>query len=114
VFKNVKIRIYKIIILPVVLYGCENWSPILKEEHRLRVFENVMLRIISRSKRDEVPGSWRKLHSVKLHNLYPSPNMRVIRTIKSRRMKLAGHVAQMGRPGMHIGYWWERQEQRDH
>jgi hypothetical protein len=60
--KNIKIRIYKNIILPVVLYGCETWSLTLRDKHRLRVFENRVLRRIFGPKRDEVTGSWRKLH----------------------------------------------------
>jgi hypothetical protein len=71
--KNI-IRIYKTIIWPVVLYGCETWSLILREEHRLRVFENGVLRRIFRSKRDEVTGGWRKLHNEDLHNLYSKHN----------------------------------------
>jgi hypothetical protein len=78
----------------VVLYGCETWSLALREEHRLRVFENRVLRRIFRPKRDEVTGGWRKLHNEELHSLYSSPN--IIRTIKPRRMRLAGHVARMG------------------
>jgi hypothetical protein len=92
--KNLKIKIYKMIILPVVLYGCETWSLTLREEHRLRVFENRLLRKIFRLKRDEVTGEWRKLHNEELHDLYSSPSM--IRIIKSRRMRWAGHVARMG------------------
>jgi hypothetical protein len=79
------------IILPVVLYGCETWSLTLREEHRLRVFENRVLRRIFGPKRYEVTGEWRKLHSGELHNLYSSPD--IIRQIKSRRMRWAGHVA---------------------
>jgi hypothetical protein len=75
-----KISIYKTIILPVVLYWCENWSLTLREEHRLRV-----LRRIFGPKRDEVTGGWRKLHNEELHGLYSSPSM--IRMIKSRRMR---------------------------
>jgi hypothetical protein len=67
--ENVKIRIYKTIILPVVLYGCETWSLTLREEHRLRVFENRVLRRIFGPKRDEVIGGWRKLHNEELHDL---------------------------------------------
>jgi hypothetical protein len=89
--KNVKIRIYKTIILPVVLYGCETWSLTLREEHRLRVFENRVLRGIFGPKRDEVIGGWRKLHNEELHNLYCLPS--IIRMVKSRRMRWAGHVA---------------------
>jgi hypothetical protein len=78
----------------VVLYGCETWSLILRDEHRLRVFDNRVLRRIFGPKRDEEKGEWRKLHNEELHNLYSSPN--IIRIIKSRRMRWAGHVARMG------------------
>jgi hypothetical protein len=78
--KNVKIRIYKNIILPVVLYGCETWSLTLREGHRLRVFENRVLRKVFGPKRDEVIGGWRKLNNGELHKLYPSPS--IIRMIK--------------------------------
>jgi hypothetical protein len=84
---------YKTIILPVVLYGCETWSLTLKEEHRLRVFENRVLRRIFGPKRDEVTGEWRKFHNKELHDLNSSPS--IIRIIKSRRMRWAGHVARM-------------------
>jgi hypothetical protein len=84
-YKNVKIRIYKTIILPVALYGCEIWSPTLSEEHGLRVFENRVLRRIFGPKRDEWIGGWRKLHNKELHKLYPSPS--IIRMNKSRRMR---------------------------
>ncbi|KAJ4431941.1 hypothetical protein ANN_20550 [Periplaneta americana] len=92
--KNLKARIYKTVILPVVLYGCETWTLTLREEHRLRVFENKVLRKIFGAKRDEVTGEWRKLHNTELHALYSSPN--IIRNIKSRRLRWAGHVARMG------------------
>jgi hypothetical protein len=82
------------IILPVVLYGCETWSLTLRKEHRLRVFENRVLRRIFGPKRDVVTGEWRKLHNEDLHNLYSSPD--IIRQVKSRRMRWAGHVARMG------------------
>jgi hypothetical protein len=96
---NVNVKIYKTIILSVVLYGCETWSLTLTEEHRLKVFENRVLRGIFGPKRDEVTGEWRKLHSGELHNLYSSPV--IIRQIKSRRMRWAGHVARMGE-GRHV------------
>jgi hypothetical protein len=92
--RNVKVKIYKTIILPVVLYGCKTWSLTLREEDRLRVFENRVLRRIFGPKRDEVTGEWRKLHSEELHNLYSSPD--IIRQVKSRRMRWAGHVTRMG------------------
>jgi hypothetical protein len=66
--KNVKVRIYNTIILPVVLYGCETWSLTLREQHKLRVFENRVLRRIFVAKRDEVTGRWRKLHNEELRN----------------------------------------------
>jgi hypothetical protein len=72
----------------MALYKCETWSLTLREEHRLRVFENRMLRRIFSPKTDEVTGDWRNLHNVELHNLYSSPN--IIRMIKSRRMRWAG------------------------
>jgi hypothetical protein len=89
--KGIKIRIYKNIILPLVLYGCEIWPLTLREEHRLRVFEKRVLRRMFGPKRNEVTGDWRKLHNEKLLNLYSSPN--ISRLIKSRRMRLAGHEA---------------------
>jgi hypothetical protein len=83
--RNVKVKVWKTIILPVVLYGCESWSITLREEHRLSVFENGVLRRIFGPTRDEVTGEWRKLHNGELHNLYSSPD--IIRQIKSRRMR---------------------------
>jgi len=92
--KNLKTKIYKTIILPVVLYGCETWLFISREERRLRVFENWVLRRVFWPKRDEVTGEWRKLHNEELNDLYCPPN--IVRLIKSRRMRWAGHVARMG------------------
>ncbi|KAJ4433974.1 hypothetical protein ANN_16293 [Periplaneta americana] len=92
--KNLKVRIHKTVILPVLLYGCETWTLTLREEHRLRVFENTVLRKIFGAKRDESTGEWRKLHNTELHALYSSPN--IIRNLKSRRLRWAGHVARMG------------------
>jgi hypothetical protein len=92
--RTVTVKIYKTIILPGVLYGCETWSLTLREEHRPRVFENRILRRIFEPKRDEVTGEWCKLHNEELHILYSSPN--IIRQIKLRRMRWAEHVACMG------------------
>jgi hypothetical protein len=92
--KNLKIRIYKTIILPVVLYERETWSLTLREKHRLGVFENRVLRRIFGPKREEVTGEWRKLHNEELHDLYSSPS--IIRIIRVRRMRWTGHVVQIG------------------
>ena len=79
------IKIYRTIILPVVLYGCETWSLTLREERKLRVFENMVLRRILGTRRDEVTGEWSRLHKRELNDLYTSPN--IVRVIKSRRMR---------------------------
>jgi hypothetical protein len=89
-YKNLKIKIYRTIALPVVLYGCETWSLTLREERRLGV-----LRRIFGPKRDEVTGEWRELHNDKLNDLYSTPN--IVRVIKSRRIGWAGHVSCMGK-----------------
>src|SRR5215475_13772320 len=73
--KNLKIKIYRSIFLPVVLHGCETWLLKLREEHKLRVFENRVLRRVFGPKRNEVTGEWRKLHNDKLKDLYPSPSI---------------------------------------
>jgi hypothetical protein len=91
--KKLKLKIYKTVIFPVVLYECETWFLTLGEEHGLRIFENRVLRRIFGPKRDE-DGSWRKVHNDEFHNLYSSPN--IVRVIKSRRMRWAEHVARMG------------------
>jgi hypothetical protein len=95
--KNLKIKIYKTTILPVVLYGCETWSLTLREERKLRVFENRVLRRIFGPKRDEVTGEWRKLHNEELNNTYSTSNN--VQVIKSRRLRWARHVARMGEGG---------------
>jgi hypothetical protein len=92
--KNLKIKIYRTIMLPLVLYGCETWSLTLREERRLRVFENRVLRRVFGPKRDEVTGELRKLHNEELNDLYSLSN--IVRVAKSRRMRWAGHVARMG------------------
>jgi len=90
--KNLNIKIYRTIILPIVLYGCENRLLTLREERKLRVFENKVLRILG-PRRDEVTGERRRLHNEELNDLYCSPN--IVRVIKSRRMRWVGHVARM-------------------
>jgi hypothetical protein len=99
-------KMYGTIILSVVLCGCETGYLALREEHRRRVFEKRVQRGIFEPTRDEVTGGWRKLHNKELHKLYSSPSL--IRTIKSRSMIWAEHVARMGRRGMHVVYWWKR------
>ena len=89
-----KIKVYRTKILPVVLYGCETWSLTLLEERKLRVFENMVLRRIFGPRRDEVTGDWRRLLNEEINVLYSSPN--IVRVIKSRRMRWAGHVTRMG------------------
>jgi len=91
--KNLKIKIYRNVILLVVLYGCETWSLTLREKRKLRVFENMVLRRIFGPRRDEVTGQWRRLHNEELNDLYCSPN--IVRVIKWSRMRWAGHVARM-------------------
>ena len=81
------------IILPVVLYGCETWALTLREEPRLRVFENMVWRRVFGPKRDEVTGEWRKLHNEELSDLYALPN--IVRVVKLRRMRWMRHVARM-------------------
>jgi len=89
--KNVKVKIYRNIILPLVLCGCETWSPTLREEHRLRRFENEVLRTMFRPMRGEITLEWRRLHNEELNDLYSSPNIFLM--IKSRKMRWAGHIA---------------------
>jgi hypothetical protein len=109
--KNIKIKIYKTVILPVVLYGCETWSLTLREEYRLRVFENRVLRRIFGSKREE-HASWRKLHNDELHSLYSSPN--IVRVIESRSTRWAGRMARMGKVEVFTGLWLGGPKVRDH
>ena len=111
---NLKIKIYKVIVLPVLLYGCETYSLTLREERRLRVYENRILRQIFKPKRDE-SGEWRMFHNEELHGLYRSPNVvrvikpsspnivrvikpsspNIVRVSKYRRLRWAGHVGRM-------------------
>jgi len=108
--KNMKIKIYRTIILPVFLYGCETWLLTLREKHRLRVFEYRVLRRIFEPKRDKVAGEWRKLHNDDLHDLYSSPN--IIYVIKSRRISV-GRVVHMGeRRGVCRVFVWKPEGKR--
>jgi hypothetical protein len=91
---NVKVKIFKTIILPVVLFGFEAWYVTSRKDTRLGVFENRVLRRIFGPRRDEVTGEWRKMHNGEHHNLYCSSE--IVRQIKSRKMRWAGHVACMG------------------
>jgi hypothetical protein len=98
--------------LPVVLYGWETWSLTLREEQRLRVFENRVLRRIFGPERNEATGEWRRLHNEELNDFYSSPN--IIWVIKSRRMRWAGHVARMVKREVHTGFWWGDLREGDH
>jgi hypothetical protein len=95
---------FRTTILPVVLYGCETWSLTLREVHRLRVFENRVLRRVFGPKRDEVTGELRKLHNKELNDLYSLLN--IVWVVKLRRMRWAGHVAHMGKDKGCTGCWW--------
>jgi hypothetical protein len=108
--KNLRIQTY--IILPVVQHGYETWSFTRREEQRLRVFENRVLRRTFGPKKNEVAGGWRRLHKEELHNLYASPN--IIRVIGSRRVRWARHIARMGETKMHTVFRLESQRGRDH
>ena len=96
----------------VVLYGCETWSLTLREERKLRVFENMVLRRTFGPGRDEVTGEWKRLHNEELNNLYFSTN--IVRVIKSRRMRWAGHLARVGEERGCIGSWWGNRREGDH
>ena len=106
--KNLKIKIYRTVILPAVLYGCETWSLTLREEKKLRVFENMVLRTIFGPRWNKV----RRLHNEELNHLYPSPN--IVRVIKSTRIRCAGHAARMGEERGCIGSWWGNRREGDH
>jgi hypothetical protein len=97
--------IYRIIILPVVLYGCETWTLTLREERRLRVFENRVYRRIFGYKRYEITSERRKLHNEEVNDRHYSPN--ILRMIKSRKMGWAEHLARMVRGEACAGFWWE-------
>ena len=109
--KNRKIKNYRNILLPVVLYGCRTWWLTLREERRLRVFENRVLRRIFGPNRDELTRKWRKLHNEELNDMYCQPN--IIRVIKSRRIRWVWHVARRG-GYMRTGFWRGHLRERDH
>jgi hypothetical protein len=101
--QNIRIKIHRAIILSV-LYGCETWPLKLREERRLRVFENRVLRKIFGPKMDKVTGEWRKLHNEELCNLYFSTYFSLV--IRSRRMRWAMHVARRGKGQVQTWFWW--------
>ena len=110
--KSLKIKIYRTIILPVVLCGYETWLLTLREEHRLRVFKNKVLSRIFEPKRDEVKRECKKLHNELLNDLYSAAN--IVQVIKSRRMRGAWHVARMVRGEANTGFCWGNLRERDH
>jgi len=97
--------------LPVVMCGCETWSLILREERKLRVFENTVLGRTFGPRKEDVTGEWRRLHNEELNDLYFSPN--IVRVVKSKRMRWAGHVARMGEEWGCIGSWWGNRREGD-
>jgi hypothetical protein len=109
---KIEIQKHRTIILPVVLYRYETWSLTLREERRLKVFENRVLRKIIGPKKGEITVEWRELHNEELNDLYYSPN--VIRVNTSIRMRWAGHVVHIGREKVHTGFSWGNLKERDH
>jgi len=107
---NLKIKIYRTIILSVALHRCENWSLTLRQKRRLRVLESRVLKKTFRPKRNEVTGECRKLHNEELNDVYSLPN--IVRVIKPRRMKWVGHVARLWRE-VYTGFRWGNLRERD-
>jgi hypothetical protein len=93
-YRNIKIKIYRTIMLLVIMYGCETWQFTLTEEHRLRVTEKRVLKKIYGPEWEEVTGDWRKLHNEEVHHWCISPN--IVKVIISRRIRWVGHVAGIG------------------
>jgi hypothetical protein len=110
IFKNIKITVYRTINLPVVLYGCETWLLTLREERRLRVFENRVLRRIFGPMRDDVTWEWRMLQN-EINELYTSP--KIVWVTKSRRMRWVGYVACMGKRRGAYRFLVGKPEERD-
>jgi hypothetical protein len=108
--KNLKINIYRTTILPVVLYGCETWSVTSRQEHRLRVLQNTVVRKIFGPKSDEVLGEWRRLNNKEVYDLYSSPN---IICVMKARMRRVGHVA-IWETEVHTGFWWGNLRTKEH
>jgi hypothetical protein len=109
--RNLKVKIYRTIILPVVSYGCETWSLTLRLEHRLRVFEKRVLRRIFGRKRNDITGEWRKLHNEELYILSSSQD--TIRQINSRKISWVEQVACMGGGrNLYRVFWWKRQKEK--
>ena len=106
------IKKYRIIILPVLLYGCKTWSLTFREEHRLWVFENRALRRIFGPRGEEVTAAWRKWHNEELNDMYCSPN--IVQVIKTRKMRWVGHIAHMGERRGLYRVWWGNLRERDH
>jgi hypothetical protein len=112
IYKNLKIKIYRTIILPVVLYGCETWSLTLREDRGLRMFDNKGFRGVFGPKRDELTLEWRKLHNEQLNDLYSLPN--IVRVVKSRTMRWVGMWQVWGSREECRGCWWGNLRERDH
>jgi len=110
--KSLKVNMYRTLILPVVFYGCETWSLILREERKLRVFENMALKRIFGPRRDKVKGERRRFNNEKLNDLHPSPN--IVQVIKSIRMRWAWHVARMVEERRRMSSWYGNRSERDH